>query len=370
MTATASVTGWRAYRARLAERSDYGWIVLAVALIGLAATNFMVSVLAAVVGTLADDFDTSASTMIWVVVGPNLGFAVLAPAAGKLADLYGRRQAFLVALVGSMVFGGLSAIAWSAGSLIMFRTVSAIFGSATGPAAIAVISERFTPDRRIKAMGYWAMVMAGGPVLGIILGGPIIDLFSWRWIFVAQVPITLAAIVLAWVVFPDSKRAADARFDLPGTVLLAGAATVFLFGVNRGPVLGWGHPVVLSCYVATPVLALLFWLQEHRTARPLIPVEYFRRRNFAMPMVSQFFTQFSYMGAGFVLAPLFMQEVPRLQRHPGELPRDLTTAVLRCRRALRGLARSADRRARPGRVRRDPRDGLDAQPRADRRGHR
>ena len=72
-----------------------------------------------------------------MVTGPNLGFAVLAVTAGKLADLYGRRQAFLVALVGSGFFGALSAAAWSAESLIVFRTLSAVFGSAAGPAGIA-----------------------------------------------------------------------------------------------------------------------------------------------------------------------------------------------------------------------------------------
>ncbi len=132
--------GWQRFRARQAAKPGYPRAVLAVALLGLIASNFMVSVLAAVVGPLAEEFETTTATMIWVVLGPNLGFAVLAVTAGKLADLYGRRNAFLVALFGSMIFGGLSALAWSPLSLIGFRTVSAIFGSATGPAGVAIIS--------------------------------------------------------------------------------------------------------------------------------------------------------------------------------------------------------------------------------------
>ncbi|MDH4144236.1 MAG: MFS transporter [Acidimicrobiia bacterium] len=296
-------------RAQLAQRSNYPSLVLGVALLGLIASNFMVSVLAAVVGELADEFGTSTSTMVWVVLGPNLGFAVLAVTAGKLADLYGRRPAFLVALWGSMLFGGLSAAAWSPGSLIAFRTISAIFGSACGPAGIAIVTALYPQGKRIKVLGLWSMVMAGGPVLGILIGGPVIELASWRWIFVAQVPITLVAIVAAHLVLPDTPRAADVRFDLAGTLLLASAATGFLFAVNRGPVWGWLNPALLTLYVAVPVLVVAFVLQERRAPVPLIPVSYFGRRNFALPLVSMFFTQFSYMGAGFVLAPLFLSEV-------------------------------------------------------------
>ena len=96
----------REVRDRLAKQADtYPRVVLATALFGLISATFMVSVLAAVVGTLATEFGTTTSTMVWVVVGPNLGFAVLAVSSGKLADMYGRRRAFLGALVGSMIFG-------------------------------------------------------------------------------------------------------------------------------------------------------------------------------------------------------------------------------------------------------------------------
>ena len=309
MTQAAGEPTQVSLRGRVAARPDHPWLVLWVALFGLVSANFMVSVLAAVVGNLADELGTSTSTMIWVVVGPNLGFAVLAVTAGKLADLYGRRQVFLVALLGSVVFGALSATAWSAGSLIAFRTISAVFGSACGPAGIAVVATQFPPERRIRVMGWWGMVMAGGPVLGIIAGGPIIDAFSWRWIFVAQVPIGLAALVAAYVVFPPTARAASVSFDLVGTVLLAVSVTALLFAVNRGPVWGWGSTIVLSLFAAVPVLLVLFVLQERATDVPLIPVAYFGETNFTAPLVSQFFTQFAYMGAGFVLAPLFLTEV-------------------------------------------------------------
>jgi EmrB/QacA subfamily drug resistance transporter len=301
--------GWRERRARYARRSNYPWIIFGTALAGLISANFMVSVLGAAVDELSNEFGVDQSLMRWVVTGPNLGFAVLAVSAGKLADLYGRRQAFIVALTGSGLFGALSAAAWSAESLILFRTVSAIFGSAAGPAGIAIISTQFEAARRIKVMGWWALVMAGGPVMGIIVGGPVIDLYSWRWLFVAQIPLTGVALVAAVLVFPDTLRKTDVRFDVPGTVLLAAAVSLLLFGINRGPLWGWGTTPILACFIGAAMLFLLFVWQESRAPAPLIPLEYFRRRNFAIPMVSQVFTNFSYMGAGFVLTPLFLAEV-------------------------------------------------------------
>lgn len=297
----------RVVRDRLAKQANtYPRVVLATALFGLVSATFMVSVLAAVVGTLATEFGTTTSTMVWVVVGPNLGFAVLAVSSGKLADMYGRRRAFLVALIGSMVFGGLSALSWSAGSLIAFRTISAIFGSATGPAGIAIIAEQYTGPGRAKVVGWWSLASAGGPVLGIIIGGPIVEQLSWRWIFIGQVPMTALALVAAIYVLPDAAPTRQARFDVVGTTLLASATFSLLFASNRGPVWGWKDPVVIVLFVAVPVLCVLFVLQERRAPTPLIPLEYFRERNFALPMIIQFFTNVAYMGSGFVLAPLFL----------------------------------------------------------------
>ena len=301
--------GWRERRAVYAQRPNYSWIIFGTALAGLISANFLVSVLGAAVNGLADEFDVDQNLMRWVVTGPNLGFAVLAVSAGKLADLYGRRQAFIVALTGSGLFGALSAAAWSAESLIAFRTISAVFGSAAGPAGIAIISTQFEAARRIKVMGWWALVMAGGPVMGIIVGGPVIDLYSWRWLFVAQIPLTAVALTAAVLVFPDTERKTDVRFDIPSTVLLASAVSLLLFAINRGPLWGWGTTPIAVCFGGAATLLAAFVWQESRSPAPLIPIEYFRRRNFAIPMVSQVFTNFSYMGAGFVLTPLFLAEV-------------------------------------------------------------
>jgi EmrB/QacA subfamily drug resistance transporter len=290
------------------SRSRSSQLLLFVSLFGLFSTNFNVSVLAIVVPRLVNDFKAPSSTVSWLVVGPTLAYAVLGPTAGKLGDLFGRRRVYLIGLTGCCVFAGCTAMATTAVMAIFFRTASAVFGQSTAPTGMAIISEAFPPEKRVKALGYWGLVMAGGPVLGLVIGGSVIDQFGWRWIFIAQVPLTILAFVFAYRILPQSKPAGDVRFDVPGTVLLGTAAFSLMFAVNRGPLWGWSHPVVRSLFVVGPACIFGFVRWERRTAHPLIPLHYFRKREFTIPIITQAFCQVSYQG-GFVLIPLMLSQL-------------------------------------------------------------
>lgn len=283
-------------------------MLLAVALFGLFSTNFNVSVLALVIPKLVVEFDSQPSTVSWLVVGPTLAYAVFGPTAGKLGDLYGRRRVYLCGLAGCCFFAGCTAVAPTALTAILFRTASALFGQSTAPTGMAIISEVFPREQRVKALGYWGLVMAGGPVLGMVAGGLVIDSVGWRWILIAQVPLTAIAFVVAHRVLPAGQRRRDVRFDVVGTVLLSGAAFSLLFAVNRGPLWGWSHPVVVALLVAAPFAAVGFVLWERAVAHPLLQLRYFKMREFTIPMVTQAFCQIAYQG-GFVLIPLMLTQL-------------------------------------------------------------
>ena len=100
---------------------------------------------------------------------------------------------FVWGLAGAIVMAGASAFAWNAASLIGFRTLGAIEGAATGPASFAIVSRIFPAHERVRALGYWSMIGAGSPVVGVVLGGPLVEAFGWRAIFVGQVPLLLIA---------------------------------------------------------------------------------------------------------------------------------------------------------------------------------
>ncbi len=283
-------------------------LLLFVALFGLFSTNFNVSVLALVIPRLVHDFQTPSSTVSWLVVGPTLAYAVFGPTAGKLGDLHGRRRVYLVGLTGCCVFAGLTAAAPTALLAILARTVSAVFGQSTAPTGMAIISQVFPKEQRVKALGYWGLVQAGGPVLGMVVGGVVIDRVGWRWILIAQVPLTMIAFALAFRVLPQSSKLPDVRFDVPGTALLAIAAFSLLYAVNRGPLWGWTHGLILLLLAVAGLSAIGFVLWERRCTHPLLPLRYFRQREFTIPMVTQAFCQVAYQG-GFVLIPLMLTQL-------------------------------------------------------------
>src|SRR4051812_31668038 len=154
--------------------------------------------------------------MTWVVTGPLLAFGITAPTFGKAGDIYGYRRLYVIGILASCVCSVLSVLAWSAGALIVFRTLGSLEGAATGAASVALICTVFRPDDRVKAMGFWSLVGAGGPVIGVAIGGPLIEQFGWRVIFAAQVPLQLIAVGAAFLILPDTARGIRQRFDWLG----------------------------------------------------------------------------------------------------------------------------------------------------------
>ena len=172
-----------------------------------------------------------------------------------------------------------------------------------------MINKLFPRERRAQALGYWSLVAAGGPVIGVVIGGPIVEAYGWRWIFIGQVPMALIALVVGFFVLPETDRHERTPFDVAGSVLLgagrrrcAGRAQPGA-GAWAGRARSW-WPCSCShrcCWCGS------CW-SSGRIEHPLIPLPYFRRRNFAFPIVNQFFTNFAYMG-GFIVTPFLLENV-------------------------------------------------------------
>lgn len=285
------------------------WVILAAALCGLFSVGFSITVLSVALPDIAADFHVTANDVVWVITGPILLGAVITPAAGKVTDLFGARRVYLIAMTCVAGFAALTALAWSAPTLILFRVLGAALGSATAPAAMALINRLFERHERAKALGYWSMVAAGAPVLGVVVGGPVVQYVSWRWIFIAQVPLSLLTVLVCARIFPETPRT-KVSFDYVGAALLAFGSASFVVALNRAPEVGWGwtHPVILTMFVASPVFLVAFVIYERGVEHQLIPMRYFRSRNFAFPLTNQFFANFAYMG-GFFLTPFLLRDI-------------------------------------------------------------
>lgn len=284
------------------------WIILATSLLGVFTASFNITVLTVSLGDIAVDLGSTTGVLTWAITAPSLAMAVLGPIGGKMADRHGARRVYLISLVGVTVFSATAIVSWDAGSLIASRLLGAALGAAAGPAALAMINRAFPPERRAQALGYWSLVGAGAPVIGVVIGGPLVENLGWRWIFILQTPIAVIALVIGFLVLPATATGIRERFDVAGSILLAFGVGMLLVGLNRGPEMGWGHPAVVGAFVVAPLLLVWFARVESRVDAPLLPLRYFRQRNFTFPIVNQFLANFTYMG-GFILTPLLLQEV-------------------------------------------------------------
>ena len=293
---------------RIQASPTYPRWVLVACLSGMAASSFTITILAVSLKAIADDLDSTPEIVAWVITGPMLIQALSLPVLGKLGDLYGHRRVYLIGFSLASVFALGTAAAWSAGSLIGIRVVGQLMGTATWPASTALLFHVYPANERVRAMGWVSLVTAGAPVFGLAIGGLMVDTLGWRPLFLIQGGLSLLALTFASVVLKETARQEDVSFDLAGAATMAIAASAFTFGVNRLPTWGITHPAVFGPLLLVPVALAAFVRAERRAAHPLIPLEFFSRRNFVLPMIAQAFAQFAYMG-GFIISPLLLLQV-------------------------------------------------------------
>jgi MFS family permease len=306
------------------------WAVLVVVLSALFTVGFTITILVVSLGSIAEELNSSISVVSWSITGPMLAFGVVGPAFGKAGDLWGHKRVFVAGLTGAGIFAALTALAWNAPSMVLFRILSASAGAATGPATMAYINRLFPPDQRVRPLSYWSFVNAGAPVLGVVAGAPLVEAFGWRIIFLVQAPLCIIGVVIALWLLPDTERLHNVSFDVAGSLTLGIGAAMMLAGVNQGPQWGWDNPVTIGLIVLSIVSLTMFIRIEKRVEHPLLPLAWLRTRNVAMPVMSQTLANFSYMG-GFLLAPQVLDEILRYDTGKISLvviTRPLTFAVI------------------------------------------
>ncbi len=298
----------------------YQWWVLAALLAGLLSLNITFTVFVVALSQVSHDLHTNLSVLTWTSTGPLLAFGLAAPLLGKVGDLFGHRRLYMFGLLGAMLSAVLTATAPNVGVLLFARALDGVQGAATGTASMAIILRMFAPEDRVKAMGWWSMVGAGGPVIGVSLGSVVIGAFGWRALFWGQLVMLAVSMVVVALVLPAHGRhsmeeagtePAPNRWqaiDWVGSWSLSLAVAGAMLALSVGPVAGWESPGVVVPAVLALVSAGVFVWRERTAAAPLIPVIYFQRRNFTLPMGARAFGNFAYFG-GFFLFPLLLELV-------------------------------------------------------------
>jgi len=315
--------------ARASRSERHAWIVTWTVLFGTFWVTSTITILAVSRPQIASDLGASVESLVWLISGPTIALALTGTTAGKMGDLYGHRRVFLVGMSLSVIFVVASALAWDGASLIVFRILGATFGAATGPSSLAIINGLFSRERRARALGFWSLVVAGGPVLGLVIGGPLVETIGWRAIFWVQAPLLALSVLLAWLIVPETARHRGVHFDVRGQLVLFVALAWLLFAIDRVAAWGFTSPWVIGSLVLSGLSTWWFVSVERRQPHPLIPLEWFTRRGFAIPVFVSFFMQFGYMG-GFTLTPKLLNEVRGLGADAISLmmiPRPLTFAL-------------------------------------------
>ena len=278
---------------------------------GIIVFSSSMTIVSASLPTMAEDLDSTESFLAWSVTGLFLVMAVGTPILGRLGDVYGHRRLFLA---GSIVLGVgtvLCGIAPTAFAFVAARMVVGLGIAATFPTAMALIMDAYPTHRRSEAMGWFQMAMTGAPVMGLVIGGPLIDLFGWRVLFAVLAPISLVGTTLAWKVIRPADRSDDGdevTIDWSGAATLGLATLAFLIFLERGAAAGFGDPLALVLALVAIASLSAFVRIERSVTQPMLRLDYFRRRNFTGPLIANPLGQFAYMG-GFVIAPLLLDEL-------------------------------------------------------------
>jgi EmrB/QacA subfamily drug resistance transporter len=222
----------------------------------------------------------------WVVDAYLLTLGSLILLGGSLGDIFGEFRVFALGVASFAVASVLCAAAPDATALIVFRGIQGVAGALLTPASLAVITATFTGAARGAAIGQWTAWSGISFVIGPTLGGWLVDVSSWRVIFLINVPI---AAVTLWLVLRlgagGQKRRQDLRVDLPGAVLCVAGLGLLVAGFIEQPQLGWSDPLVPGGIVGGLVLLAVFVAFELRTPMPMLPLRLFRLRNFSVTNV-------------------------------------------------------------------------------------
>ncbi len=254
------------------------------ALLLLAMTQFVIVIDASIVNvalpSIGNHLHFARADLSWVVNAYTLTFGGFLLLGGRMADLLGRRRMFMLGLVLFSVasFGG--GIAQSEGWLIAARAIQGLGAAIVSPAALSIITTTFADGaERNRALGIWGAVAGAGGAAGVLLGGILTSGLSWRWVLFVNVPIGLAAAMLAPRTLVESRAQDGSKtFDLPGAVTVTAGLALLVYAVVDAVNAGWGSTGTLLRLAGAAVLLVAFLVIELRQRQPLMPFSIFRLR--------------------------------------------------------------------------------------------
>jgi EmrB/QacA subfamily drug resistance transporter len=283
------------------------WRIFGVMMIGWAMSLLDIAIVNITIPELQDELSTDIGTVTWVINAYNIIFAVLLVSMGRLADQFGRRRFFVLGLSIFTIGSGLCALAWSVEWLIGFRVVQGIGAGILAPIGFAITVLVFPPQQRGRGLALIAVVALVSSALGPVLGGVLVEIASWHWIFLINIPFGIVGVVLALRWWPETwDLSAGREVDVKGMVLLGLAVFCLLVALVEANPFGGNLPLWLSLMQAAILLGVAFVIWERRAPNPMLRPELMENKQFRSANIGMLFFAAGAIGSLLLLSLVFL----------------------------------------------------------------
>ncbi|MGW2504753.1 MFS transporter [Streptomyces sp. NPDC001588] len=293
-------------RHRYTTRTSSRSLLLVALLLASFVINLDTTLVNVALPRLTRELGASNAQLQWVVDAYNLVFAALLLASGSLSDRFGRRG---MLMAGLLVFGTASFIGGYAGSpseLIAYRAMMGLGAAMTFPATLALLTGVFTSRKdRALSIGLWGATAGVAIALGPIVGGLVLEHYSWSSIFYVFGPVSAVVIVLVSLFVPRSRNLIQHRLDYAGLVLSGGFMGLLVYTIIEAPIHGWASVASLSGFATALVLLIAFVVAEHRAPEPMLDVRLFKDMRFSAASASVTIAYFTLLGFIFLITQYF-----------------------------------------------------------------
>ncbi len=290
------------------KKSNLRWWILLTVIVGTFLGRLDQTIVNLALPKIINDFGITVSAAGWIATAYILANAIFVPIWGKLGDTIGRKKVYILGFSIFIVGSVLAGLSWNLSSMIVFRVIQAIAGSADYPTAMAILAVTFKETKeRAQALGIWSSSFAAASVFGPLLGGPLIDNFGWRSVFLINLPIGILGMFMAFRYINESRSEKKSTFfDWWGALVLGGSLSSLVLVLDQGPTWGWMSVNSLICYFLVVVLMGIFIKIEQHVPEPIVDLKFFKIPAFVNTLMNNFVVFMGMMGA-FFLIPVFAQ---------------------------------------------------------------
>ncbi len=284
------------------------WWILLTVIIGTFLGRLDQTIVNLALPKIISDFGITVSAAGWIATAYILANAVFVPIWGKLGDTIGRKKVYMLGFSIFILGSALAGLSWNLSSMIVFRIIQSIAGSADYPTAMAILAVTFKQGKeRAQALGIWSSSFAAAIVFGPLIGGPLIDNFGWRSVFLINIPIGILGMIMAFYFINESRSEQKTTFfDWWGAIVLGGMLSALVLVLDQGSTWGWLSTNSMLCYFFVVTLLGVFIRIEHTAKEPIVDLKFFKIPAFVNALVNNFVVFMGMMG-GVFLIPIFAQ---------------------------------------------------------------